>query len=160
MGTNLIQNDAFLILVVDNDKSMRMLLRLALEQEGYQVAEASDGESCLAACQRRQPDVVLLDALMPLMDGFTCCAQLKKLPGSECTPVLMITVLDDPDSVERAFEVGALDYITKPIHWTVLGHRVRYLIQQSQLDRQLTQANREVERLASLVAQYERKNRQ
>ena len=54
-----------------------MLLRLALEQEGYQVAEASDGESCLAACQRRQPDVVLLDALMPLMDGFTCCTQLK-----------------------------------------------------------------------------------
>jgi len=75
-------------------------------------------------------------------------------------PVLMITVLDDPDSVERAFEVGAIDYITEPIHWTALRHRVRYLIQQSQLDRQLTAANREVERLASLVAQFERKNRQ
>jgi len=154
MSTNLIQNDASRILVVDNDKSMRMLLRLALEQEGYQVAEASDGESCLAVYQRLQPDVVLLDALMPVMDGFTCCAQLQTLPGGDRIPVLMITVLDDPDSVDRAFEVGAIDYITKPIHWTVLRHRVRYLIQQSQLYRQLAEANREVERLTSLVAQY------
>ncbi|HEY9846134.1 MAG TPA: response regulator, partial [Candidatus Caenarcaniphilales bacterium] len=114
MSTNLMQDDASQILVVDNDKSMRMLLRLALEQEGYQVAEAADGESCLAACQRRQPDVVLLDALMPVMDGFTCCTQLQTLPGGDRIPVLMITVLDDPDSVDRAFEVGAVDYITKP----------------------------------------------
>jgi len=155
MGTNLIQNDAFLILVVDNDKSMRMLLRLALEQEGYQVVEASCGESCLATYQRRQPDLILLDALMPVMDGFTCCAQLQDISGDNHTPILMITVLDDPDSVDRAFEVGAIDYITKPIHWTVLRHRVRYLIQQSQLYRQLTEAKREVERLTSLVAQYE-----
>lgn len=159
MSTDLLPNEASLILVVDNDKSMRMLLRLALEQEGYQVTEASCGESCLAACQRCQPDVVLLDALMPVMDGFTCCAQLQTLPSGNCIPVLMITVLDDPDSVDRAFEVGAIDYITKPIHWTVLRHRVRYLIQQSQLYRQLTEANREVARLASLLAHYERENR-
>jgi len=133
MSTDLIQDNASLILVVDNDKSMRMLLRLALEQEGYQVAEVSDGESCLAAYQRRQPDLILLDALMPVMDGFTCCTQLQDIPGGNRTPVLMITGLDDPDSVERAFEVGAVGYITKPIHWTVLRHRVRYLIQQSQI---------------------------
>jgi len=155
MSTELIQNDPPLILVVDNNKSMRMLLRLALEQEGYQVAEASDGASCLATYQRRQPDLILLDALMPVMDGFTCCTQIRNLPSGDRIPVLMITVLDDPDSVERAFEVGAVGYITKPIHWTVLRYRVRYLIQQSQLDKQLAEAIREVERLASLVAQYE-----
>lgn len=60
-----------LILVVDDDKSMRILLRRAMEQEGYQVAEASEGEQALAAYTRLHPDIVLLDALMPVMDGFT-----------------------------------------------------------------------------------------
>jgi len=160
MSTDLSQEDVPLILVVDNDESMRMLLRLALEQKGYQVVEAQDGQACLAAYQRRQPDAILLDALMPVMDGFTCCSQLQNLPGSDRTPVLMITVLDDPDSVERAFEVGATDYITKPIHWAVLYHRVRRLLRQSQLYVQLAEANRELERLAGLVAHYEGKNRQ
>ena len=67
----------------------------------------------------------------------------------------MVTVLDEPDAVERAFAVGATDYIAKPIHWAVLRHRVRRLIQQSLLYKQLEVANRELERLASLVARYE-----
>ena len=67
----------------------------------------------------------------------------------------MITVLDEPDVVEQAFGVGATDYITKPIHWAVLRHRVRYLLQQSQLFKQLEQANLELQRLASLLTQFE-----
>lgn len=67
----------------------------------------------------------------------------------------MITVLDDPDAVERAFVVGATDYITKPIHWTVLRYRLRHLLQQSQLYKQLEEANQERERLARLVVHYE-----
>jgi PleD family two-component response regulator len=140
--------------VVDDDKSMRMLLRLALEQEGYQVLEAQDGTACLAAYQHQKPDAILLDAVMPGMDGFACCTELRRFRGST-VPVLMITVLDDPDSVEQAFAVGATDYITKPIHWAVLRHRLRCLLEQSRLSKQLEQANLELERLACLVASYE-----
>lgn len=154
MSTNPVQDDSPLIFVVDDDKSMRMLLRVALEQEGYQVLEAQDGAACLAAYKHYQPDAILLDAVMPGIDGFACCTQLRSLPGST-VPVLMITVLDDPDSVEQGFAVGATDYITKPIHWAVLRHRVRYLLQQSLLLKQLEKANRELERLALLVARYE-----
>ena len=159
MNTKSVQENSPIVLVVDDDKSMRMLLRLALEQEGYQVLEAPDGEPGLAAYKQHQPDVVLLDAVMPLMDGFACCSQLRTLSGSDGTPILMITVLDDPDSVEQAFEVGATDYITKPIHWSVLRHRVRRLIRESvqtryveSLLQQVSQANQEVERLASELA--------
>jgi PleD family two-component response regulator len=160
VSTDPVQEGFPLILVVDDDKSMRMLLRVALEQEGYQVLEAQNGQACLAAYQNYQPDAILLDAVMPVMDGFTCCAQLRIFPNSEHTPVLMLTVLDDPDAVERAFAVGATDYITKPIQWAVLRHRLRRLIQQSRIYQHLEAANRELERLAGLVARYERTNLQ
>lgn len=120
-----------LILVVDDDRFMRIQLRLVMEQAGYEVVEASDGDQAIAAYTRFHPDIVLLDALMPVMDGFTCCSQLQTLPGGDSTPVLMITALEDQESVDQAFEAGANDYITKPIHWAVLRQRVRRLIQSS-----------------------------
>lgn len=138
-----------LILVVDDEKSMRILLSKAMEKAGYQVAEAKDGEECLAVYDRLQPDLILLDAMMPVMDGFTCCNQLQKLPRGDRIPVLMITGLDDQASVDRAFEVGATDYITKPINWAVLRQRVRRLLDQSQLYRQLEEANQGLQHLAS-----------
>jgi len=155
MSIDPVQKNSPLIFVVDDDKSMRMLLRVALEQEGYQVLEAQDGAACLAAYQNQKPDAILLDAVMPGIDGFACCTQLRTANDST-VPVLMITVLDDPDSVEQAFAVGATDYITKPIQWAVLRHRVRRLLEQSRLYKQLESANLELERLASIVARYEK----
>lgn len=137
------------ILVVDDDKTMRRLLRRAMEQEGYQVVEASDGEECVTAYKSIQPHIVLLDAMMPVMDGFACARALQALPGGDRTPLLMITGLDDPQSVDRAFEVGATDYVTKPIHWPVLRQRVRRLIETASLFKQLEAANLELQRLAS-----------
>lgn len=139
-----------LILVVDDELFIRMQLRLSLEQEGYQIVEAQDGREALAAFEQQQPDIVLLDALMPEIDGFECCSQLQTLPKGKNTPILMITGLDDRESVDHAFEVGAADYVTKPIHWAVLRQRVRRLIQQSQLQQQLETANRDLQRLASI----------
>src|SRR5919199_2331127 len=136
--TNL-EKDTPLILVVEDDKFMRIQLRRAMEQVGYQVAEATDGEQGLAAYLRLQPDIVLLDALMPVMDGFTCCTQLRSLPGGDHVPVLMITALEDRESVDRAFEAGAIDYVTKPIHWAVLRQRVRRLLQGSRAVEELRQ---------------------
>ncbi|MBW4523053.1 MAG: PleD family two-component system response regulator [Scytolyngbya sp. HA4215-MV1] len=137
-----------LVLVVDDDSTMRILLRRAMEKQGYRVAEASNGQECLEIYTRLRPDIVLLDAMMPIMDGFECCLQLQKLPEANRTPVLIITGLEDKASVDRAFEVGAADYVTKPIHWPVLCHRVRRLINQLRLYQQLEAANLELQRLA------------
>ncbi len=137
-------------MVVDDDKTMRLLLRRTMEREGFQVVEASNGEECLIAYTRQLPHIVLLDAMMPVMDGFTCCTRLQALPESDHIPVLMITGLDDKESVDRAFEVGATDYVTKPIHWAVLRQRVRRLLQQFQLYQQLQKANLELQCLATL----------
>lgn len=137
------------ILVVDDDKMMRQLLRRAMEKERYKVVEASNGEECLAVYKSLHPHIILLDAMMPVMDGFTCCTHLQKLPGGDRTPVLMITGLEDKESVDLAFQVGATDYVTKPIHWPVLLQRVRRLLQHFSLLEQLEAANKELHRLAT-----------
>ncbi|MER3432028.1 MAG: diguanylate cyclase response regulator [Leptolyngbya sp. ERB_1_1] len=139
-----------LILVVDDDKTMRLGVREAIEQDGYQVIEANDGESCLKTFQQVRPDVVLLDAVMPTIDGFTCCRRIQEISGLRRTPVLMMTRSEDQDSVDQAFAVGAIDYVTKPIHWGVLRQRVKRLIQQVRLYQQLETANHELQRLAAI----------
>jgi len=121
------------ILVVDDDHSLIALLTLVLNQEGYQVAEAFDGEECLIKYSLFQPDLILIDAIMPEMDGFTCCERLRLLPDAQDLPILMITFLDDQESIDKAFEVGASDYITKPINWQVLRQRINRLINYYQL---------------------------
>ena len=118
-----------LILIVDDDRTMRSLLNLAMQEEGYEVAEAENGEQCLSEYTHFQPDLILLDAVMPDINGFTCCQKIRSLPGGDRIPILIITVLDDPESVEQAFNAGATDYITKPIHWSVLSERVRRLLE-------------------------------
>jgi len=147
MNINATQKAAPLILVVDDDKFMRTQLRRAMEQAGYQVVEASEGEQALAVYTRLHPDIILLDALMPVIDGFTCCSQLQKLPGGDRTPILMITALEDQESVDQAFEAGATDYITKPIHWAVLRQRVRYLLAASQAQEELRQREEFLQRI-------------
>ncbi len=160
-----------LILVVDDEKTLRLVLRRVMQQEGYEVVEAVDGEEALQVCQQKQPDMILLDAMMPGMDGFTCCAELQRRLAEGCPPVLMITALDDGPSVDLAFKVGATDYVTKPIHWAVLRQRVRRLLQtqwamselrlqverermlterQRKLTEELEKANEELQRLASV----------
>ncbi|MBD2101907.1 GAF domain-containing protein [Leptolyngbya sp. FACHB-261] len=146
------KTDLPLILVVDDDSAMRLLLVQVLKQEGYQVVEASNGEQALDAFTRLKPDIVLLDAVMPVMDGFTCCSKLRNLTDDDGTPVLMITSLEEQESVDQAFEVGATDYITKPIHWAVLRQRVRRLTQARRATKDLRQ-QAEREQLMGTVAQ-------
>lgn len=126
-----------LILIVDDDRATRTLLKIAMEEEGYQVIEAKDGQQCLIEYHRYHPDMVLLDAVMPEMDGFTCCEELCKNDNGNHTPILMITALDDQDSIDQAFAVGAIDYVTKPIHWAVLAQRVKRLLSTNKALQQL-----------------------
>jgi diguanylate cyclase (GGDEF)-like protein len=117
-----------LVLVADDDESMRLLMREALEQAGFDVAEADSGPEAVAAFDRWHPDIVLLDVMMPEMDGFTTCRRLRQLPSGEHVPVLMVTALDDAESINRAYDVGATDFIAKPIKWATLGYHVRYML--------------------------------
>jgi CheY-like chemotaxis protein len=130
-----------LILIVDDDDLIRSLLHEKMQEDGYLVVTARNGHEALITYQQIQPDIVLMDGVMPEMDGFACCERLQKLPGGDLTPVLMITGLDDSGSLDRAYEVGAADYITKPIHWAVLRQRVRRILNQSHLYRELEASN-------------------
>lgn len=136
--------DLPLILVVDDDRSTRTLLKVAMEEEGYQVITAKDGEECISEYHRCQPDMVLLDAIMPGMDGFSCCKRLNQLFEGTQIPILMITALDDQDSIDHAFACGAVDYITKPIHWAVLAQRVKRLLTTSKALAQLEQVQQQL----------------
>ena len=117
-----------LVLVADDDAMQRLLTAKALEKAGFTVSEAENGEEAVAAFDRLKPDIVMLDVMMPVMDGFSACAAIRKHPEGQRTPVLMVTGLDDVDSINRAYEAGATDFMTKPISWPVLGHRVRYML--------------------------------
>jgi CheY-like chemotaxis protein len=125
------------VLVVDDDRSTRSTLRHTLQRDGFRVEEASDGQQALAMLARFQPDVILMDAMMPVMDGFTACARMQELPNAADIPVLMITALQDNSSVERAFAAGASDYIPKPIHYAVLSQRVRRIIEANRAEKRI-----------------------
>jgi len=133
------------VLVVDDDWGIRTLLRQILEQQGYEVIEAEDGRQALEICQSLQPEVVLLDILMPIMDGVTCCQQLHALYGDQIA-ILMISNLHDLNSINRAFEAGAIDYMVKPIRPLILSQKVLKIMQQTSAVRQLQQINVELER--------------
>ena len=130
------------ILVVDDDAGGRRLTRATLAKVGFSITEAANGQAAIEAMQREMPDLVLLDVNMPVMDGFTACALLRQMPGGERVQVVMMTGLDDTQSIERAFEVGATDFITKPINWVVLPHRVRYMLRASAAINALQQSQR------------------
>ena len=118
------------ILIVDDDRNMRTLLSHALEKDGYEVSTAIDGVQGLKMYKEVSPDIVLMDAAMPELDGFQACAALRRLPGGDETPVLMITGLNDESSVARAFDAGASEYITKPFNWAVFRQRVKRLVRE------------------------------
>src|SRR5215472_14786831 len=113
-------NRNVIILVADDDPTTRLMLNQILIEEGYQVFVASDGVEALHQIDQTHPNLVLLDALMPELDGFEVCLELQHWPEAKRPLVLMITGLDDRQSVDRAFAVGAVDFVTKPIHWAVL----------------------------------------
>jgi diguanylate cyclase (GGDEF)-like protein len=152
-----LQNNPPQILIVDDQRTLRLVLRKAIENLGYGVIEACNGEHCLDICQKVTPDMILLDAMMPAMNGFECSTKLQTLMGDNCPPILMITVLDDQESVERAFQVGASDYITKPINWDLLAQRVNRLLTSGWA---ISELRRQIERECRLTVGLETANRE
>ncbi len=114
------------LLLVDDDPGFRLTTREALSSAGFTVIEAADGHEAMNHIQQEKPDLVLLDALMDEMDGFEICHRLNEMPEFKNIPVLMVTGLDDIDSVNRAYESGAAGFITKPLNYTIVIHRIRF----------------------------------
>ena len=143
-----------LVLLVDDDAMMRLLAESSLEQGGFDVVCAEGGAEALALFEERRPDAVLLDVMMPEIDGFEVCSRIRKLAAGTTVPVLMMTALDDLLSIERAYEQGATDFVTKPISYNLLAHRVRYLLRSSKAFLEVRQSARRfarAQRLARLV---------
>ncbi|MCF6168936.1 response regulator, partial [Lutibacter sp.] len=122
------EQDKGLILIVDDDDDFRDLLAQFLKNQGYRVGEAEDGRQALQFISQKSPDLILMDGEMPGMDGFTACAEIKSRPEGKELPIIVVTVYQDETSVDRAFDAGAVDYVTKPIHWAVLRRRIRNFI--------------------------------
>lgn len=119
------------ILVADDDQTQLILTKHTLENEGYNVSIAENGVEALEILEKNRLDIVLLDVLMPLMDGFDTCRKLRELAGYANIPVLMVTGLDDVESINSAYEAGATDFISKPLNWLILAQRIRYMLRAS-----------------------------
>jgi diguanylate cyclase (GGDEF)-like protein/PAS domain S-box-containing protein len=113
--------------------------------------ETGNGEDALRVLAETQVDIVLLDVVMPGLDGYTVCERLRQMPSSATVPVVMLTGLDDNESIDRAYQVGATDFISKPITWAVLGHRVRYLLRASRAFRDLAKHQASLENAQRLA---------
>lgn len=119
-----------MILVVDDRRSTRLLIRKVLQKEGYKIVEAENGQEALEIFNTYKPAVILLDIVMPVMDGLTACKKIRRMPGGEETPILMFTGKNEGKFVvEKAFQAGANDFITKPINWEELKYRVLRMLQ-------------------------------
>lgn len=128
-------SDSPRVLIADDSPVMRGMLRQFLEKNNYTVDEAVDGDEVVALMQEKTPELVLLDAKMPKMDGFTACEDLRSIPEFANIPVVMVTALEDDWAVDRAFAAGADEYITKPLHWAVMRHRIYQMVSRARAEK-------------------------
>lgn len=117
------------ILVVDDEPVMRAITESVLTEHDFAVSSAESAEQAIALISEGlQPDLLLLDVLMPGMNGFDACRTLRRMRRLEYLPIIMLTALDDQESIDQAYSCGATDFITKPLNIALLPHRVRYLL--------------------------------
>jgi len=139
------------VLLVDDDEVNLMLTSIALREAGFDVVEAADGAAALRQLEESPPDLVVLDALMPGMDGFETCKALRAMPGYAQVPVLMLTGLDDDASITRAYRAGATDFFVKTTQWSLLAGRLRYMLRASRTRIELERSKSKLARAQDLA---------
>ena len=139
------------VLLVDDDEVTLMLTAVALRERGFEITEASSGEKALALLADWTPDMIVLDAMMPGLDGFDTCRELRRAPGFEYMPVLMLTGLDDEASITRAYQAGATDFFVKSTQWSLLSGRLRYLLRSSRTRLELERSKSKLARAQDLA---------
>ncbi|MBN2647692.1 MAG: EAL domain-containing protein [Thiotrichales bacterium] len=127
------------LLIVDDDSVTRLLLSKVLSSAGYPILSASNGREGLSLYMQQRPQLVLMDVTMPVMDGYAATRAIRQFETEHSVPILMLTALDDVESIDRAFEAGATDFITKPIHWHLLTQRIKYALRAAQIEEALWQ---------------------
>jgi len=139
------------VLLVDDDEVNLLLTALALRERGFKLSEADSGEKALEMLRTSTPDIIVLDALMPGLDGFATCRALRRLPGYENTPVLMLTGLDDDASITRAYQAGATDFFVKATQWSLLAGRLQYMLRASRTRIELERSKSKLARAQDLA---------
>lgn len=139
------------ILLVDDDEVALLLTSTALRERGFAVNETTSGERALRLLSELTPDLVVLDAVMPGLDGFATCHALRTIPGYESVPVLILTGLDDEASINRAYEAGATDFFVKSTQWSLLAGRLRYLLRSARTRMELERSKAKLARAQDLA---------
>ena len=129
------------ILLVDDTPANLQVLTLMLKEQGYQVRNALNGAMALMACDRQPPDLIILDIMMPQMNGYQLCQQLKNSPLTTAIPIIFISALDQASDKIMGFQVGGADYITKPFQAEEVLVRVKYQLLLQNMQDQLQQQN-------------------
>lgn len=148
---NSFENDAPKVLVVDDHAASRMTAVALLGMEGYEVIEAESGSTAVHLVAQKQPDLILLDVMMPEMDGFEVCQLLKQDEQTRLIPVIFITALNDRRSRIRGIEVGADDFLSKPFDRVELAARVKSLVRQKRLNEDLDHAEKALFSIARAI---------
>ncbi len=116
------------VLIVDDETHNRSLLEIMLSSEGYELLTAASGEEALTVVEEQHPDLILLDIMMPEMNGFQVTTILKANPETEHIPIIILSAIDDVGARKRGLEVGAVAFLTKPIHHVELRALIRKLL--------------------------------
>jgi PleD family two-component response regulator len=163
MNQNSTEREDSKILIVDDVPANLNVLCQALETEGYKIVAAPSGTVALQIAHRTQPDLILLDVMMPEMDGFETCRRLKADASTAEIPVIFITAKDEMSSIIKGFQVGGADYITKPFRHEEVRIRVQTHLTIKRLQNRLRKANQEIqarnEELEKAYAQLEADNK-
>lgn len=140
-----------LALVIDDDMSLRIAMRAALAKSGFDVVEADSGQAGLDLFKDEPSDLILLDVIMPGLSGYETCKEIRRLPGGEHVQIMMVTGLDDTESIERAFEAGANGFVAKPINWAMLGHRGKYMLRAGRAFQELDKSRKRLAKTQELA---------
>ncbi len=139
------------VLLVDDDEVNLLLTAMALRERGFRITESSGGEHALKQLANWAPDIIVLDAMMPGLDGFATCRRLRAMHGYENVPVLMLTGLDDDASITRAYDAGATDFFVKANQWSLLAGRLQYLLRASRTRIELERSQAKLARAQDLA---------
>lgn len=128
MSANEIDLSGSRVLIADDNEQNRELLDAYLADEGYEIMMANDGKETMDAVEASQPDLILLDIMMPRMSGYEVCEQIKSDADKQAIPILMVTALNEMGDIEKAVKAGCDDFLTKPVNQLELKTRVRSLL--------------------------------
>ena len=121
-------NNKPILLLVDDRKDNRLAMKIALKRESYDIQEATNGQEAVDICKKINPDIILMDAMMPIMDGYDETKAIREIEEFKRTPILMVTALTEKDDKIKALDIGVNDFISKPFDKTELLIRVNSLV--------------------------------